>query len=293
MANTPHLFGGDWTDDKLQRVKKYLAAYATIMSKKRFRYAYIDAFAGSGYRSARRPEFAQDPIIPELAEADSAKFQDGSARIALQVEPRFSRYIFIELDPDRFAELQKLKLEFPDKADAIILVNAEANVYIQELCAKDWRKNRAVMFLDPYGMQVDWKTIEAIAATKAIDLWILFPLGAATNRMLPKSGKIDESWRKKLDRMFGATDWHEAFYRTSTSEGFFGKQTSVEKVANFDSIGQYFVARLRTVFAGVAGNPRQLLNSRNVPLYLLCFAAGNPKGAPTAINIAQDILRRD
>ena len=31
-------------------------------------------------------------------------------------------------------------------------------------------------------------------------------------------------------------------------------------------------------------------NSNNVPLYLLCFAAGNPKAAETAVNIAQDIL---
>jgi hypothetical protein len=34
-----------------------------------------------------------------------------------------------------------------------------------------------VLFLDPYGMQVDWTTIEAIARTKAIDLRVLFPLG--------------------------------------------------------------------------------------------------------------------
>ena len=32
-------------------------------------------------------------------------------------------------------------------------------------------------------MQVDWSTFEAIAATKAIDLWILFPLGQAANRL--------------------------------------------------------------------------------------------------------------
>jgi hypothetical protein len=34
-----------------------------------------------------------------------------------------------------------------------------------------------------------------------------------------------------------------------------------------------------------------LLNSQNTPLYLLCFASANPKGAPTAIKIAQHILK--
>ena len=54
-------------------------------------------------------------------------------------------------------------------------------------------------FSNPYGMQVEWTTIEAIAATKAIDLWILFPLGIGVNRLLTKSGDIPESWRKRLE----------------------------------------------------------------------------------------------
>ena len=38
-------FGGDWTEEKLERVRKYLSAYTTIMSKQPFCFAYIDAFA--------------------------------------------------------------------------------------------------------------------------------------------------------------------------------------------------------------------------------------------------------
>jgi hypothetical protein len=39
-------FGGNWTDQKLAMVGKYLGAYATIMNKQKFNFAYIDAFAG-------------------------------------------------------------------------------------------------------------------------------------------------------------------------------------------------------------------------------------------------------
>ena len=53
---------------------------------------------------------------------------------------------------------------------------------------------------------------------------------------------------------------------------------------------QYFIDRLQSVFNGVATNPLVLRNSKNVPLYLLCFAAGNQKGAPIAVKIAQEIL---
>lgn len=59
-----------------------------------------------------------------------------------------------------------------------------------------------------------------------------------------------------------------------------------------DTIGAYFNRRLATVFAGVAPNPYTLRHSKG-PLYLLCFAAANPKAAATAIKIADHILSRE
>lgn len=293
MGNIQHSFGGDWTAEKLERVRKYLAAYATIMNRQSFRFAYIDAFAGTGYRTKQKTHTASDLLFPELSEDESQEFLDGSARIALQVEPRFHKYIFIEQDPKRYAELESLKDEYPLFREDIRLEKSDANVFLKDLCQKrNWSHRRAVLFLDPYGMQVTWDTIEAIAQTKAIDLWILFPLGVAVNRMIKRDGKINEAWRRKLDMMFGDTDWYEAFYRPKVTQGLFGEQTLMEKISDFDSISQYFVERLKTVFSGVAENPRPLFNSRNIPLYLLCFASGNPKGAKTAIKIAQDILRK-
>jgi hypothetical protein len=61
--------------------------------------------------------------------------------------------------------------------------------------------------------------------------------------------------------------------------------------ATTDTIGRYFNDRLGQVFAGVAPEPRVLLNSANCPLYLLCFAVGNPKGAPVALRIANHLLK--
>ena len=45
----------------------------------------------------------------------------------------------------------------------------------------------------------------------------------------------------------------------------------------------------KRIFARVAPKPYVLRNSKNTPLNLFCFAAGNPKGAPTAVKIAQEI----
>lgn len=49
-----HVFGGDWTSDKLERVRKYLCAYTTIFKNNvrasYFSTIYVDAFAGTGQR---------------------------------------------------------------------------------------------------------------------------------------------------------------------------------------------------------------------------------------------------
>jgi three-Cys-motif partner protein len=293
MAKPRQLFGGDWTEQKLERVRKYLAAYTKIMHKQRFRFAYIDAFAGTGYRNLSQEDNPRQLLLPELGESATQEFLDGSARIALRVTPRFTKYIFIEKSPGRFEELQKLRSEFPALASDIILVNADANAYIKDICEnRRWDRHRAVLFLDGFGMEVEWKTVEAVAKTKAIDLWYLFPLGVAVNRLLRRDGKIDESIRHRLNAIFGATDWFDTFYKLRTESTIFEKVTRLAKAASFDLIGHYFVKRLKEVFVGVAENPLPLYNSRNVPLYLLCFASGSPRGAPTAIRIAQNILRR-
>ena len=288
-----HNFGGNWTALKLERVRKYLRAYTTIMSKQPFRFAYIDAFAGTGYRTLKESGNATELMLPRMYEEDVKKFFDGSARVALEVTPRFSKYIFIEKNETRFGELQRLLEEFPDLQTDIKLAQDEANSYLQELCNHDWLRlrRRAVLFLDPYGMAVKWNTIEAIANTQAIDLWILFPLGMAVNRLLRKDAKINRTVQNTLNEFFGTEDWFKEFYKNDESPSLFGPLSGQQKVADFDSIEAYFIERLESVFTKVAKNPLRLYNRRNNPLYLLCFAAGNPKGASTAVKIAQDILK--
>ncbi len=140
-------------------------------------------------------------------------------------------------------------------------------------------------------MQLTWETVKAIGKTKAIDTWILFPV-SAVNRLLKRDGKIPDSWRSRLDTMFGASDWFDVFFPEQKSN-LFEDSDAREKTADMKLIGRYFNARLSTVFAAVAPNPYTLRNKKRAPLFLLCFAAANPRAAPTAIKIARDILKRD
>jgi len=90
----------------------------------------------------------------------------------------------------------------------------------------------------------------ANSITKAIDLWLLFPLGIGVNRLLTKSGDIPNSWRKRIDSFLGTTDWYDEFYKVETRPTLFGADQEQVK-ASMETIGRYFVKRLEQVFAGV------------------------------------------
>ena len=271
-------FGGDWTEQKLECVSKYLHSYTQIMKDRDFHFAYIDAFAGTGYRELKHSE---DIEIPS--------FLAGSARKALEINPPFKEYVFIEENEDSYVELKNLADEFPNRN--IECKNANANQCLTDLCEKrEWRTNRALVFLDPYGMEVEWTTIELIARTQAIDLWSLFPIGMGVSRLLKNDGKISMSHRRKLNRFFGTDDWFDKFYQLARQGSLFNDENEVEKRDDIlAEIEQYFLKRLGSVFARVAENPLPLRNSKNSLMYLLCFAAGNPN-APNALKIAQEIL---
>ena len=110
--------------------------------------AYIDAFAGTGYREARQDDRtengAQTLLLPDLAGAEPQALLDGSARLALKTDPRFDRYIFIERSAERCAQLELLREEFPALAADIQIRRGDANAEIRDLCAKDWSSHRAV-----------------------------------------------------------------------------------------------------------------------------------------------------
>jgi three-Cys-motif partner protein len=293
---TSHTFGGDWTEQKLERLQKYLKAYTTIFTKNKRAQnlvpIYVDAFAGTGYRTRPLQLTESLELFEELTEPEVDNFMKGSARLALEIEPSFQKYIFIEQNTTYVEELQKLQTVFPQKQGNIQIIQGDANSWLKDWCrSTDWRRHRAVVFLDPYGMQVEWTLIEALAETRAIDLWILFPLGMAVNRLLTKEREPPPAWEQALTRVFGTEDWRNNFYSQKTEPTLFGDIEVTVKEADFAKIGNFFVKRLKTVFSEVAENPLPLRNSRNTPLYLLCFAAGNPRGAKTAVRIAQHILR--
>lgn len=200
----------------------------------------------------------------------------GSTRLALEVDPPFHRYVFVERSRKHASELLNLKLQYPNRN--IEVIKADANEIIVEFCQKtNWRKTRGVVFLDPKGMQVSWDTLVAISRTKALDVWILFPSGIGLNRLLTKDREIPAEWQDTLDRSLGTKDWRTAFYRVEEGRNLFGEtQRTTVKDAGTDKLEAYFLERLRTIFPVVMPNSVPLTNSKGQTMYLLCFASANP-----------------
>jgi three-Cys-motif partner protein len=167
--------------------------------------------------------------------------------------------------------------------------HGDANEELQNLCATNWHLRRSVAFLDPFAMQLKWETIEAIARTHAIDLWLLFP-AMAVNLMLPRSGVVPAAWEGKLNDFFGTDSWRKAFY-VDEPEDLFGEPGIRKLDRIYERISAYVTERLKSVFVAVAPKPLILRNSSNTPIFLLCFACGNERGAKPALRIASHIIK--
>lgn len=278
-----HTFGGQWTLKKLQVLEKYLKAFNVALSRQNFMRVYIDAFAGTGRVTVK--------------DGEGNRVIEGSARRALNVEPAFDHYCFIELQARKAAALNALTEKFPGKS--IVVIQEDANVALKKICKRyDWHGTRAVLFLDPYGFHVDWSTLEAIAATKAIDVWYLFPYSGLYRQAARNADGMDKEKEEAITRLLGTDAWRSRFYTPPRQTDLFGHQAGDEREGNHQALLEFVSERLGGLFPAVT-KPKVLYqggdsrNPKGAPLFALYFAAANPdpKAFGLATKIAQDVLK--
>lgn len=287
-----HRFGGAWTELKVRAIGDYLAFYTRALQRRPtadtpFQKWYVDAFAGSGERTEER-------TVGGLLEGQPTRrerFQlEGSARRALKVEPPFQHYVFIEANQRRFRALEKLREEFP--AADIRCRCGDANIELEKLFASSpWIKGsrqaslqRAVVFLDPYGMNVRWSTLTLLAETQRVDVWYLFPLHAALRQLAHRHGAVDASKRAALTEVFGTENWEEEFYHAveESRDLFDLERAPRERVADPDKVESYARRRLQSIFTFVS-EPIPLLARGGLRQFSLFLATGN--NSPHAIDL--------
>jgi three-Cys-motif partner protein len=289
-------FGGPWSRLKLDCVESYAVAYLKVMQQQNWSLHYVDAFAGQGRQQLKLVASNSDSqsenqasfeFLDQAEDQARYEFLEGSALRALKVSNEathgFDRFVFIEASRMAKEKLaQRALVEWPAQAAKIQLLKDDANDAIADYVKNtNWAKTRALVFLDPFGLQVRWRTIEELAQTRACDVWYLFPIGGVI-RMLPSSGQMDPMWEVKLDTLFGTTDWREAFYADNIQGDLFGDASRI-KNANETKILSYIKDRMRSVFAGIS-DFAILRNSMGYPMFALLMGVTNP--SPRAISSA-------
>lgn len=287
MSEVTHEFGSQATELKLSVVEAYLRAYTTAL-KKKFQLCYFDMFAGMGTRTVRtsaREENLIDGPAPEKIET-----RRGSARIALDVKPEFDRVVFAEKNPRYCQALRALASQYPNRV--IEVKEGDANEIIrEEMKFLPVHHARGVMFIDPYGMNVDWETLTAVGRTGAIDVWYLFSLSGLYRQAAHNIRDIDENKRNALTRMLGTTAWEKELYSKEEQTSLFGREESYRRIANVKTLENYVRQRLGTIFTEVLP-PLALPINEKPQMFSLFFAISshNHKAIALAKRIANHIL---
>lgn len=300
LGKAEHRFGGPWTEVKLDAVEYYLKFYTQALKDKPsaenpFVLWYVDAFAGTGQRAIER-------VTGGLFEGTPAELKTvrlaGSVSRALGIVPAFQRFVFIEQRPEFCAALESLKTDHPERR--IECVQGDANQILPLLfgsppwTGRRWgdTPHRAVVFLDPYNL-VDWSTLECLAATKAVDLWFLFPIASVLRQAARSFDAIDAYKAAYLDRAFGTADWRTQLYTPPAQAPLLADFVSAPTRGGRPEVEAYVKKRLETLFPYVS-QPLPLLLPEGAQLFSLFFAAANPsKPAITlARNCMSDLLKK-
>jgi three-Cys-motif partner protein len=283
-AAIEHRFGGPWTEVKLDAVQYYLNCYSKALGNRRFDLWYVDAFAGTGERTEER--IAGGLFAEEGPARRRIETLAGSARRALEVAPGFDHFVFIEQDPGHCEALKALKRNYPDRD--IQIVTGDANVVLKEMTSgapwsrRDRGPARGIVFLDPYALQVEWSTLVALAGTRVLDVWYLFPLQAVLRNLAHDHSRIG-SKKQRLDLVLGP-EWRE-LYRLKQTDGLFrDRETELRRDATAREVEAWFHRRLKSIFP-YASEPLPILKTRRKQMFSLFLAVSNP-GRP-AIDLAQ------
>jgi three-Cys-motif partner protein len=278
-------FGGDWTKIKIEILVEYAKAYLTIMKNRRFfKLLYFDGFAGSGEIIKVHDDPMQGTYDVDIT--------IGAARRIIEIEePRpFDEYYFVEKKPKNYKQLEeKTKKAFPKKK--IFTIQEDCNKKLVDLAnylRKPANKSyRTLVYIDPCGMQVEWRSIECLRGLP-IDMWVLVPTGMGVNRLLKTNGKISDSWLERLGLFLGLSreEIEKYFYKKANT--LFPEISEITK--EYDAIeksAKLYRNRLKEVFAFVS-KPYELKNTANSIMYHLFLTSNNE----AAIKIGNDIVNK-
>lgn len=138
----------------------------------------------------------------------------GSPLLAMTLEHPFTRYHFNEMDPV-LADALKIRVQASPLRERVSLHQGDLNEVVHTVCDQIEMLNQtaraqgrwgvlAVAFVDPEGLEVEWKTIARLARLSRMDLIINF----STSGIVRLEGASHYS---RIDTFMGDSDWQNGF----------------------------------------------------------------------------------
>ena len=266
---------GIWSEVKLAIIKKYAAAYTTVMEAQRrerfprLRWLYIDGYAGSGHHVSK----------------ERGDLIEGSPLIALNTKPPFHEYHFIDSNKERAASLRE---EAGDRTDIFTYSEDCNTVLLRDVFPRadygDYK--RALCLLDPYNIDLKWEVIEAAGKSRSIEIFMNFMIMDVNRNAMRKDPDTSVASKvAQMTRLWGDETWLDAGYDKIPTLW----ETEVRQKVSNDRFAEAFRQRLikKAGFKFVP-KPMPMKTKTNSVIYYLYFAGHKT----AASNIVTDIFNK-
>jgi three-Cys-motif partner protein len=232
----------DWTDDgpgtlkhdvwsikKLLALDYYIGPFTRILANKGFKkWTYVDPFSGSGLiKLLEKYNFPGSPLIPLFRSKEAPFYEyyltDNNDKYVKLLSGRVEK-----IRVGREINVQVKKCDFSETVEEIF-VGQQPN---------HWKDNGYLVFLDPYGLQVDWEHMARILRSGPVDVIFTFMTWAI---VWNRNNKVAES---KLTSYFGDERWKQL----ETQEQFV--QHYCKKIQEFGYMNRYQTFTLDVIQKG-------------------------------------------
>lgn len=248
---------GPWAAEKLDYLRRYIDVFETSMRKKWGLRNYIDLMSGPGKNRVR--------------ETDQVLL--GSPLLALTTDHPFTGYYFVDLDKENTDVLAERCSA--SQAGVVQITTGDCN---QEVAAivDELKRNQSqsmnLAFLDPQGLELQWRTVAKLASMWKMDLIINYPQGGLNRAMGPAFENDGDS---AVDLYFGDREWRTTYeaWLPHRRPGLH-RQLIDLYLSNLQKLGYVEVRRDDEV----GDEPLMRNAKKRAPLYRLLFASKHELG---------------
>lgn len=250
----------DYAKDKLTILNGYMGRFTTAMKDKPWRALnYVDLQAGPGKNSF----------------SPSGHTMLGSPLLALTTRYPFANLYLVEMGIPEYGAL-KTRVEVSDHAASVKLFNEDCNEAVDRIVEQINKIDKKYIqgiwpclnlaFLDPEGLEVEWRTVEKLASLQRMDLIINF----STNGITRNAGQlVDRDEETVIDKFFGTREWRSIY---SQARGQGGPAVRRELI-------DFYLSRLHDMgYVQTKRQEKEFKNQRNVQVYTMVFASKHDLG---------------